>query len=70
MTRRLAAILPLLLLAGIIAQIFALVAVVILWIPAVIWPQLLDSPFKLFTRQFMRGMVRGMVGGKSRDTVA
>jgi hypothetical protein len=63
--RRLIAIMPLLLLLGIIAQAVMLAVVVITYVPCLVWPGILDGPYRLITKGMGRIMVRSIVARKS-----
>jgi hypothetical protein len=61
-SRKLIATTPLLLVAGIVAQIVLLVATVVLFVPLMIWPEILNRPYLVITRAMGRMMARGLVG--------
>jgi hypothetical protein len=64
-SRKLVASTPLLLVGGIIAQVFLLVALVVLFVPLMIWPQILNRPYLLITRAMGRMMARSIVGRRN-----
>lgn len=65
-SRKLIASTPVLLIGGIIAQVLILVALIVLFVPLLIWPQMLNKPYLTITRAMARMMARGIVGKKSR----
>jgi hypothetical protein len=65
-SRKLIASTPVLLVGGIIAQVFLLAALIVLFVPLMIWPQILNKPYLTITRAMGRMMARGIVGKKSR----
>lgn len=69
MSRKLIAVTPLLLIFGIIAQVILLVCAVLLFVPCMIWPQMLDPVYRWITRGMARIMAKAMVG-KGRRQVA
>lgn len=60
-SRRLIAVTPLLLVLGILAQILLLVAAVTLYIPALLWPGMLDPGYHWIVRGMAKIMTRGMI---------
>lgn len=66
MTRRLIAITPVILLAGIIAQLLLLVLAVVLYIPCLIWPGMLNGPYLWITKGMARIMARSIIGKRHR----
>jgi hypothetical protein len=65
--RKLIATTPVLLIFGIIAQVILLVIVIILFIPALIWPSILDGFYRWITKSMARIMARNLVGKRSRE---
>jgi hypothetical protein len=65
--RKLIAVTPLLLILGIIAQAILLVFAVVLYVPMLIWPDMLTSPYLWVTRNVSKIMVRAVIGRKARD---
>jgi hypothetical protein len=61
-SRKLIAITPLLLIGGIVAQVLLLIAAIVLFVPLLIWPELLDGPYRIITRAMGRMMARSIVG--------
>jgi hypothetical protein len=68
MSRRLILVTPVLLIAGIVVQVTALVLVVILWIPCLIWPSLINWPYQRITTAGARLVARAMIGRKTFKT--
>lgn len=66
MTRRLIAITPLILLAGIITQLLLLVLAIVLYIPCIIWPGILNGPYLWITKGMARIMARSMLGKRHK----
>jgi hypothetical protein len=66
MSRRLIAITPVILLAGIIAQLLLLVLAILLYIPCFIWPGILNGPYLWITRGMARIMARSMLGKRRK----
>jgi uncharacterized membrane protein len=62
--RRLIAAMPLLLVLGIVAQAIMLVAVIVLYVPCLLFPGILNGPYRWITRGMARIMARSFVGGK------
>jgi hypothetical protein len=62
MNRRLIAVTPLLLLGGILAQLILLVLALLLYVPCLIWPGLLNGPYNWITRGMARIMARSIIG--------
>lgn len=60
--RRLIAATPLLLIMGIVAQVFLLVAIIILYIPCLIYPKMLDGMYRWITRGMARIFARSVIG--------
>ena len=65
-SRKLIAIAPVLLVAGIAAQLILLVAAILLFIPLLIWPSIMNRPYRGITRAMGRLMARTIVGNKHR----
>lgn len=63
-TRRLILLTPVLLTAGIAAQVIALALVILLFVPCLIWPQILNGPYRWFSRAGARMMTRAIIGRK------
>jgi hypothetical protein len=64
-TRRLIILTPVLLIAGIVVQVIALALVILLLVPCLIWPQILDGPYQWITKAGARMVARAIVGRKS-----
>ena len=67
-TRRLILLAPALLIAGIVVQVIALVLVILLWVPCLIWPRILNGPYQWITKAGARMVARAIVG--TRKTTA
>lgn len=63
-TRRLILLSPVLLIAGIVVQVIALVLVILLLVPCIIWPGILNRPYQWITRAGARTMARAIIGKK------
>jgi len=61
-SRRLILMTPVLLIAGIVVQVIALVLAVILWAPCLIWPKILNRPYNWITRMGAKMMARALIG--------
>jgi hypothetical protein len=61
-SRRLILEIPFLLIAGIIFQVCALAAIIVLWIPCLIWPEILNGAYKGVSRIGARFMARAVMG--------
>lgn len=57
---------PILLTLGIAAQIVALVLVILLFVPCLIWPEILNGPYRWITERGARLMARALVGRNKR----
>lgn len=64
MSRRLIAVTPLILLAGILAQLVMLALAILLYIPLLIWPSILNGPYLWITKGMARIMARSIIGRK------
>jgi hypothetical protein len=62
-TRRLILLTPALLIAGIVVQVIALVFVILLWIPCLVWPRILNGPYQWITKAGARMVARAITGG-------
>lgn len=67
-TRRLILLTPVLLIAGIVVQVIALLLVVILWVPCLLWPGILNRPYQWITKAGARLVARSIVGRKTYKT--
>jgi hypothetical protein len=65
--RKLIATTPILLIFGIIAQVILLALVIILYIPALIWPSMLDRFYQWVTKGMARIMARSLIGKRNRE---
>lgn len=65
-SRKLIAITPLLLVAGIVAQLVLLVAAIIVYVPALVWPGILDGCYQWITHRMVRMFARGIVGHRRK----
>lgn len=63
-TRRLILLSPVLLIAGIVVQVIALILVILLLVPCLIRPGILDRPYQWITRTGARMMARAIIGKK------
>jgi hypothetical protein len=68
-SRRTIAITPVLLIAGIAVQGIALILVILLYVPCLIWPEILDGPYQWITKAGARMMARAIIG-RSKKPVA
>jgi hypothetical protein len=68
-SRKLVIMTPVLLILGIIAQLILLIVAILFLLPCLIWPEILDGPYRWITRNMARIMARAMVG-KSKRRVA
>jgi len=70
-SRKLIAWTPLLLIAGIAVQVLALVVVIILLIPSLIFPQIWNGPYRWVTRISARMAARALISParKAAETV-
>jgi hypothetical protein len=62
MNRRTILVTPVLLIAGIVVQVIALVIVVLIWVPWLIWPGLLNGPYQWITKAGARMVARAVIG--------
>lgn len=69
MSRRLIAITPVILLAGIIAQLVLLALAIVLYIPLLIWPSILNGPYMWITKGMARIMARSIIGNRKKKVV-
>lgn len=67
MTRKLIALTPVLLIAGIVVQVVALLLIVILWVPCLIWPGILNRPYQRITKAGVRLVTRAMIGNGRKE---
>jgi hypothetical protein len=65
-SRRLVAWTPVLLIAGIVAQVIALVFVILLYVPGLIWPRMFNRPYNWITEGMARMAVRTVIGSTKR----
>jgi uncharacterized membrane protein len=66
--RRTVAVTPVLLILGIVAQAILLVGAIIIFVPCLIWPELLDRPYTWITKSMGRIIAKAIVGKKkARD---
>lgn len=61
-SRKLIAITPILLISGIIAQAFLFAAVIVLYVPCLIWPGILDGPYRTITKAMARLFAQSVLG--------
>ena len=61
-SRKLIAATPLLLISGIIAQVMLLALAIILIVPLLIWPEIINGPYQMITKGMARIMARTIVG--------
>lgn len=66
-TRKLILLTPVLLIAGIVVQAVALLLIVILWVPCLIWPGILNRPYQRITKAGARLVARSLIGRKASD---
>jgi len=48
-----------------VVQVIALALVILLWIPCLIWPRLLNGPYQWITKAGARMVARAIVGRKT-----
>lgn len=65
-SRRLILLAPVLLTAGIVVQVIALVFVIIGWIPCLIWPGIINKPYQWITTKSARMMARAVMGSNRK----
>jgi len=65
-SRKLIAVTPVLLVLGIVAQLILLVAAIVLFVPAMIWPGMLNPGYRWVTHGMARIMARSMLGGRHK----
>ena len=65
-SRRLIAIMPLLLIAGIVAQVILLAAVIVLYVPCLAFPDILNGPYQMITKGMARIFARSVMGRKPK----
>lgn len=65
-TRKIITLTPVLLVLGIIAQVLLLVVAIVLFVPCLIWPAILDGPYRWVTKGMARIMARNIMG-RRRD---
>lgn len=68
-TRRLIFLAPVLLIAGIVVQVIALVLVIVGWIPCLIWPGILNRPYQWITKAGAKMMARALIGNRRTGRV-
>jgi hypothetical protein len=66
LTRKFIAIIPLLLICGIIAQTVLLIMAVILYVPALAFPALLNGIYRTITKAMARLFAQSLFGGRNR----
>lgn len=66
MGRKLIALTPVLLVAGIVAQTILLAAAIVLYVPCLIWPRLLNGPYRMITKGMARTFAKGIMGRKQK----
>jgi hypothetical protein len=66
MSRKFIAIIPLLLVGGIIAQAVILVAMVVLYVPALVFPGLLDGVYQTITKAMAHMFAKSLFGGRRK----
>lgn len=64
-SRKLIAILPLLLICGIIAQMVLLIAAIVLYVPALVFPSILNGSYRTITKAMARLFAQSLFGRKS-----
>src|SRR4249919_1347020 len=63
--RKLIAVKPILLIGGIVAQVILLVSAIVLYVPLLIWPGILDGPYRAITKGMARMMAHTIVGKRA-----
>jgi hypothetical protein len=48
-----------------VVQVIALIFVILLWVPCLVWPQILNGPYQWITKASARMMVRAVMGRKT-----
>lgn len=61
-SRKLIAITPLLLISGIVVQVVLLALAIVLIVPLLIWPEIINGPYQMITKGMARIMARTIVG--------
>lgn len=64
LSRKTIALTPVLLVLGIVAQAFMLALIIVLYIPCLIWPEILNHPYLWITRGMARIMAKSIMGHK------
>ena len=67
LTRKFIAIIPLLLICGIIAQTVLLIMAVILYVPALAFPALLNGIYRTITKAMARLFAQSLFGSRNRS---
>jgi hypothetical protein len=67
-SRRLILLTPVLLIAGIVVQAIALILVLVLWLPALAWPRMLNGPYQWISKVGAKMVARSILGRKSYKT--
>lgn len=69
-SRKLIAITPLLLISGIVAQVVLLALAIVLIVPLLIWPKIINGPYQMITKGMARIMARTIVGHRANGRKA
>ncbi len=64
--RRLIAITPILLIMGILAQVILLAAIIVLYVPCLVFPAILDGPYQWITKGMARVFAKSIMGRKPK----
>ena len=67
MNRRVIALTPVLLIAGIVVQVIALALVIVLWIPCLIKPGIINGPYEWISKAGAHMVARAIIG-KSKNS--
>ena len=65
-SRKFIAIIPLLLICGIIAQMVLLIAALVLYVPALAFPALLNGTYRMITRATARLFAQTLFGNRNK----
>lgn len=61
---------PFLLIAGIVAQVILLAAIIVLYVPCLLFPTILDGPYLWVTKGMARVFAKSIVGRKPKAGMA
>jgi uncharacterized membrane protein len=66
-SRKLIAMMPVLLVCGIVAQLILLAAAIVLFVPCLVFPSILNGPYQWVTKGMVRIFARGIIGKRGTD---